>query len=178
MPIIIMEPVKGGMLANTIPELEAMMRKQQPNRSIASWAFRFVGSLDNVMTILSGMSNEEQMKDDLETFINFEPLNDKDKEVLDEVTKAMAKLPNIQCTSCRYCCDGCPVNISIPDVISALNTLRMYGEQTRPQFFYNNLVERSGKAGDCISCGQCEAVCPQHLPIIDIMKEASERFDK
>lgn len=178
MPIIIMEPVKGGMLANTIPELEAMMRKQQPNRSIASWAFRFVGSLDNVMTILSGMSNEEQMKDNLETFINFEPLNDKDKEVLDEVTKAMAKLPNIQCTSCRYCCDGCPVNISIPDVISALNTLRMYGEQTRPQFFYNNLVERSGKAGDCISCGQCEAVCPQHLPIIDIMKEASERFDK
>jgi len=175
-PIIVMEPVKGGTLASTTPELEAVMKKQQPNRSIASWAFRFVGSLDGIMTILSGMSNEEQLYDNLETFLNFEPLTDKDRIVLDEVTKAMAKFPTIQCTSCKYCCDGCPVKISIPDVISALNSLYLYGEEARPKFFYNNLMDRSGKAGSCIACGQCEAACPQHLPIINIMKEASEKF--
>ncbi|NLM58853.1 MAG: Fe-S oxidoreductase [Clostridium sp.] len=177
-PIIVMEPVKGGMLAGTTPELEAMMKKVQPNKSIASWAFRFVGSLDGIMTILSGMSNEEQHKDNIETFTNFEPLSDKEREILDEVTKAMAKSSVIQCTSCRYCCDGCPQKISIPDVISALNTLRLYGDDARPHFFYGNLVDKSGRAGDCISCGQCEKVCPQHLPIIDIMKEASKIFDK
>lgn len=178
MPIIVMEPVKGGTLASTTPELEAMMKKEQPDKSIASWAFRFVGSLDGVMTILSGMSNEEQVEDNLDTFTNFEPMNDKDTEVLNEVTKAMAKFPTIQCTSCKYCCDGCPSKIIIPEVISALNTLRMYGEDNRPQFFYNNLVDRSGRAGDCIACGNCEEVCPQHLPIINIMREASEKFDR
>lgn len=89
------------------------------------------------------------------------------------MTKAMAKLPNVQCTSCRYCCDGCPEAISIPDVISALNTFRMYGEDNRPKFFYNGLVERSGRVSQC---GRCEAVCPRHLPIIDIIKEASGKF--
>lgn len=177
-PIIVMEPVKGGTLASTTPEIEAMMKKQQPNKSIASWAFRFVGSLDGITTVLSGMSNEEQLNDNIDTFMNFEPLSDKERDILNEVTKAMEKLPIIQCTSCKYCCDGCPPKISIPDVISALNTLRMYGEDSRPRFFYDNLVERSGKASECIACGQCEKVCPQHLSIIDIMKEASENFEK
>jgi predicted aldo/keto reductase-like oxidoreductase len=90
----------------------------------------------------------------------------------------MAKLPTVQCTSCRYCCDGCPEKISIPDVISALNTVRIYGDDNRPHFFYNNLIERSGRANQCISCGQCESVCPQHLPIVEILKEASKIFDK
>ena len=134
MPIIVMETVKGGMLASTTLELESMMKKLQPDKSIASWAFRFVGSLDGIMTILSGMSNEEQLNDNIKTFSNFEPLSDKEREVLDEVTKAMAKASVIQCTSCRYCCDGCPQKISIPDVISALNTLRLYGEDARPHF--------------------------------------------
>lgn len=95
-PIIVMEPVKGGTLASTTPEIEAMMKKQQPNKSIASWAFRFVGSLDGITTVLSGMSNEEQLNDNIDTFMNFEPLSDKERDILNEVTKAMEKLPIIQ----------------------------------------------------------------------------------
>lgn len=178
MPIIVMEPVKGGMLANITPDLESILKKHRPDKSVASWALRFVGSLEGIMTILSGMSNEEQVKDNLETFENFEPLSDEEKQVLDEVAKALIKQPTIQCTSCRYCCDGCPEKISIPDIISALNTMRMYGEDARPRFFYNNLMDRSGRASQCISCGQCESVCPQHLPIIEAMKEASKIFDR
>ena len=132
--------MKGGTLAKTTPEIEAIMKEHQPNKSIASWAFRFVGSLDGITTILSGMSNEEQLKDNIETFTRFEPLNDKEKKILNEVVKSMKKLPAIQCTSCKYCCDGCPAKISIPDVISALNTLRMYGE-CEASFLYDNLVE-------------------------------------
>ncbi len=177
-PIIVMEPVKGGTLAHTTPELESMMKRQQPDKSIASWALRFVGSLDGIMTILSGMSTPEQMQDNLHTFSNFEPLSEQDRDVLQQVTQAMAELPNIPCTSCRYCCDGCPSGILIPDIIGSLNTLRMYGEDNRPHFFYQSLTDHSGKAGDCIACGQCESVCPQHLSIIEIMQEASSRLDR
>lgn len=176
-PIIVMEPVKGGTLASMAPELEEIMKAVQPSRSIASWALRFAGSLDGIMTILSGMSNEEQMNDNLETFTNFQPLNDSEKKALDEVIKKMLDMPTIPCTSCRYCCDGCPANIQIPDVFRAVNTMRMYPQDDRPHGFYRNLTLNSGKAKDCIACGQCESVCPQHLPIIELMKEAAEKLD-
>ncbi len=178
MPMIIMEPVKGGTLASTTPELEAMMKEVCPDSSIASWAFRFVASLDGVMTILSGMSNEEQMADNLNTFTNFEPLNETEKQVLNKIVTAMAEQPNIPCTACKYCVDGCPQGIQIPEIFKVVNTLRTYGEDSRPQFFYNSLTGGGGKAKDCIACGQCEGVCPQHLHIIDLLKEASEKLDQ
>lgn len=177
-PMVIMEPVKGGTLASLKPELEAKYKAVRPEASIASWAFRFVASLPGVMTILSGMSNEEQMKDNLATFTNFEPLSDEEKAVIAEVSSIMLDTPIIGCTSCRYCCDGCPMNISIPDVFRALNTVRLYGDAFRPHSFYENLLAKHGRAGDCIACGQCEGVCPQHLPVIELMKEASAIFDK
>lgn len=176
-PMIVMEPVKGGTLASLKPELEAKYKEVKPDASIASWAFRFVASLPGVMTILSGMSNEEQMKDNIETFANFEPLSDKERALVDEVTKIMLDIPQIGCTSCKYCCDGCPANISIPDVFRTVNTIRLYNEEFRPKNFYNGLVQRSGRASECIGCGQCESVCPQHLPIIELMKEASKVLD-
>lgn len=177
-PMIIMEPVKGGTLASLKPELEAKYKAIRPDASIASWALRFVASLPGVMTILSGMSTEDQMADNLSTFTNFEPLSDKEKKAVKEVVDAMLNIPTIGCTACRYCTDGCPMNISIPDVFKAINTMRLYDEDFRPRMFYNGLVSSHGRARDCIACGQCEGVCPQHLSIIDLLKEASEVLDK
>ncbi len=176
-PMIIMEPVKGGMLASLKPEFEEKFKAIRPDASIASWALRFVASLPGVMTILSGMSTEEQMQDNLKTFRNFEPLSDTEKAAVEAVRKMIMETPVIGCTACRYCCDGCPQKISIPDVFRAVNTMKLYDEDFRPKAFYKGVTANSGKASDCIACGQCERVCPQHLPIISLLKEAAEKLE-
>ena len=177
-PIIVMEPVRGGMLASMPPEIEAKFKARQPEKSVASWALRFVGSLPGVMTILSGMSNVAQMDDNIRTFTEFEPLAEDELKIIDEVTADILSMPQIGCTACKYCCDGCPMKISIPDVFRTVNTLRRYPDDWRSKNFYSGLIKRSGKASDCIACGQCERVCPQHLPIIELMKEAAEILDR
>lgn len=178
-PMIIMEPVKGGTLASLKPELEEKYRALRPDSSIASWAFRYVASLPGVMTILSGMSNEEQMRDNIGTFTDFEPLSEDEKRVVDEVRGIMLGIRQIGCTACKYCCDGCPMKISIPDVFRVVNTMALYQEDFRPRSFYRGLVSAgSGRAADCVACGQCEGVCPQHLPIIQLMREAAEKLDQ
>ncbi len=178
-PIIVMEPCKGGKLANHDEECTEILKSVRPDKSIASWAFRYVGSLPGIATILSGMTTQEQMEDNMNTFKNFEPLSDEEKAAIDKVVEAMFRVEQVGCTACRYCVDGCPMSISIPDIISAINTKRKFPGDMRPQFFYNGLVGRdgNGKASDCIGCGQCEGVCPQHLPIIEILKEGVEKFE-
>lgn len=176
-PIIVMEPVKGGILANLDPRLEQMLREADPAASPASWALRFVGSLPGVMTILSGMSSEEQMADNLETFSRFRPLSEGERQVIGRVVKTMQDMPLVPCTACRYCVDGCPMQIRIPDIFKALNTKRLYPADNRPNMFYNGLTASSGKASACIACGQCEGVCPQNLPIIQLLKEAAEKLE-
>ncbi len=177
-PIIVMEPVRGGMLASFTPDIEEKFKARQPERSIASWALRFVGSLPGVMTILSGMSTEEQMDDNISTFKNFEPLADDEFKLVNEITEDILSVPQIGCTACKYCCDGCPQKISIPDVFRTVNTLRRYPDDWRSKNFYSGLVSRSGKASDCVGCGQCERVCPQHLPITSLLKEAAQILDQ
>ncbi|MBR1832169.1 MAG: aldo/keto reductase [Ruminiclostridium sp.] len=176
-PIIVMEPVKGGTLASPVPEIIGLFNVERPGASAASWALRFVGSLPGVMTILSGMSNDAQMTDNISTFTDFEPISEKEKEVIEKAKDIMLGKPTIGCTSCRYCCDGCPQGIKIPDVFSLVNAVRVYGNDWRAKNFYNSHIAPVSRAGDCIACGQCEGVCPQHLPIIELLKAASEQFD-
>ena len=176
-PMIIMEPAKGGKLANLDDECAEILKAIRPGKSVASWAFRYVGSLPGIATILSGMSSIEQMEDNLNTFKDFEPLSDEELQAIDKVKEIMNRVELAGCTACKYCVEGCPMGISIPDVISAVNTKRKFPGDMRPQFFYNGLVDRYSHASDCIACGQCEGVCPQHLPIIDLMKEAVEKFE-
>ncbi len=177
-PMIVMEPVKGGMLANLQPELEAMLRAVRPEASPASWALRFAASLEGVATVLSGMSTPAQMAENLETFAHFEPLSERERQAIRAVVEKMQDMPLVQFTSCRYCCDGCPASIRIPDVFRALNTARLYPSDNRPKMFYRGLVESSaGKVSDCIGCGQCEGVCPQHLPVIELLKEAAAALE-
>ncbi len=176
-PIIVMEPVRGGMLASMAPEMEARFKAKRPDKSVASWALRFVASLPGVMTVLSGMSNEEQILDNIHTFTDFEPVSEEELAIIDQVTEDILRIPQIGCTACKYCVPGCPMHISIPDVFRTINTLRRYPEDWRSKNFYSGLITRSGKASDCISCGQCESVCPQHLPIINLMSEAAEILD-
>ena len=176
--MIVMEPVKGGTLAKLAPDLEEKLRAIRPDASSASWALRFAASLPGVMTVLSGMSNPDQMADNLQTFTRFEPLSGAEAAVIEEVRGIMMDVEQIGCTACRYCVDGCPMHIGIPDVFRAVNTMRLYHDEFRPKSFYRGLIRQGhGRASACIACGQCEGVCPQHLPIIDLLKEASALLD-
>lgn len=177
-PMIIMEPVKGGTLAALSPELEAKFKAERPEKSVASWAMRYAASLEGVVTTLSGMSNDEQMQDNINTFTDFEPLSDNEREIVREVTDIMLDSPLIGCTACKYCVDGCPSGIIIPEVFRILNTIRLYGEEWRSGNYYRGITENSGKAKDCVGCGQCEEVCPQHLQIRELLAEASGHLDK
>ncbi len=174
--VIIMEPVKGGALATMTPQVQEIFKAADPDASVASWAVRYCASLDGLVTVLSGMSDEAQMNDNLSYMENFKPLSDEEQKVVAKVVDVLKSLPTIPCTACKYCVDGCPQKINIPGIFSAMNSLTLYGDEKRAKGHYNNATKDGGKTGDCIQCGACQGHCPQHLEIIELLKTAAEKL--
>lgn len=175
--VIIMEPVKGGALATMTPEVQKLFKDAAPNASVASWAMRFAASLDGLVTVLSGMSNLEQMEDNLSYMADFKPLDEKEQGVVSQVVEVLKNTPTIPCTSCKYCVDGCPQKINIPSVFTAMNKLTLYNNPESSKGEYGRVTKDGGKASDCIQCGNCESHCPQHIEIIETLKKAAAQFE-
>lgn len=180
-PVIVMEPVKGGTLSNIPDTAKELFNNTDPSMSVASWAIRFAASLPNVMVVLSGMSNIEQMENNISYMKDFKPLTEDEKRVCFNVADIINGQIAIPCTACSYCTDGCPQSIPIPKYFS------LYNEDMREDLSqkgwtinftnYELLTKSFGKAGDCIACGQCEGVCPQHLPIIENLKLVAKHYE-
>ena len=180
-PVVVMEPVKGGTLAKVPAEAEKLLKAAEPELSVPSWAIRFAASQENVMMVLSGMSTVGQMRDNLSYMDDFKPLTAEEIALAHKVAEIINAQIAVSCTGCSYCTDGCPMSIPIPKYFS------LYNEDMREDLEekgwtvnftnYEKLTEHFGKASDCVACGQCEGVCPQHLPIIDLMKKVSVHFD-
>lgn len=180
-PVIVMEPVKGGTLARVPAEAESLFKEAAPELSVPSWAIRFAASLPNVMAVLSGMSTLEQMQDNVSFMKDFRPLTDDERALCFRAAEIINSRTAIPCTACSYCTDGCPMNIPIPEFFSIYNEdMREHLEEKGWTINFTNyglIAKGRGKAGGCIACGQCEGVCPQHLKIIDYLKDVAKHYE-
>lgn len=174
-PVIVMEPVKGGSLVNLPPKAKRII-DGLGGGSAASYAIRFAAGFDGVFMTLSGMSNIEQMRDNISFMKDFVPLESREAEAVKKVCDVFADMNIIKCTACRYCVDGCPESISIPDLFACLNTKNIH-KDWNANFYYGLHTDGKGKASDCIECGKCEHLCPQHLEIRSLLKQVAKEFD-
>ena len=177
-PVIIMEPVKGGMLANPPEQVANVLKAAEPNSSVASWAIRFAASLPGVITVLSGMSDVAQMQDNLSYMRTFETLTDAQRATIERAQHELAKIPLIPCTRCNYCAKVCPNEIGISGTFTAMIMHTLYGDLETAKKERTWQVDRHGKrpADDCIKCGRCEQACPQHIKIRDELARSIELF--
>ena len=180
-PVIVMEPVKGGSLAKIPSEAEQLFKEYDAEKSVPSFAIRFAASLPNVMVVLSGMSSLEQTRDNLGYMEDFVPLTEKEKDLCRRAAEIINGQIAVPCTGCSYCTEGCPMQIAIPQYFS------IYNEDMREDMehkgwtatfnVFKALANEFGKPSDCVGCGQCEAVCPQHLTIIDLLKDVAAHYE-
>ncbi len=178
-PVIVMEPIKGGSLVNIPEEAKKLFRDYAPDRSEASWALRFAASPANVMMVLSGMSDEAQMADNISFMKQFQPLDEQEQAIVAQAAEVIRASIAIPCTACRYCVDGCPKKIAIPDYFAVYNNLKRFGpaQAMVARTYYGNLAQTWGKASDCVKCGKCEGRCPQHLPIRQNLEDVAGELE-
>ena len=178
-PIIIMEPVKGGLLADPPGKVSDILKAADPEASCASWAIRFAASLPGIMVVLSGMSNVEQMEDNLSYMTDFKPLTDEERKVVDEAREELEKIPLIPCTKCNYCAKVCPMDIGVSGTFMAMNYHTIYQdlELAKGRVDWNVKAQGHKMATECIKCGACEEACPQHLNIRELLEEAVDLFE-
>jgi hypothetical protein len=177
-PVIVMEPVKGGSLVNLPQKAKDVFDEVGNGLSYASYAIRFAAGFDQNMMVLSGMSNLEQMQDNLSYMKDFKPLNEKERAAVDKVCEIFRNLEAIPCTACRYCTDGCPKHISIPDLFSCMNAKQIFRDWNQDWYYNEVYTKNAGKASDCIKCGKCEKACPQHLPIRKLLEDVAAVFEQ
>ncbi|MBP3927226.1 MAG: aldo/keto reductase [Clostridium sp.] len=175
-PVIVMEPVKGGSLVNLPADAQKILDELHGG-SNAGYAIRFAAGFDNIRMVLSGMSNLEQMKDNVSFMKEFQPLTEAEQEALQKVCAVFKAQKLIPCTACRYCVDGCPKQIPIPDLFADMNGRKLYSTWSG-DWYYMVHTQNAGKASDCIRCGRCEKVCPQHLPIRELLEQVAAEFEK
>lgn len=180
-PVIVMEPVKGGTLAKLPKTAEEMFKAADPQASLPSWAIRFVASLDNVMLVLSGMSNLEQLCDNTGYMQDFKPLTEEETNMCLKAADIINGDIKIPCTGCSYCTGGCPIKMPIPQYFSLYNAdfQECEGKGWTPQSeYYFNMTQTRKKASECIKCGKCENICPQHLPIRQYLEDVAGHFEE
>jgi len=177
--VMVMEPLKGGSLARVPESVEKMFRDYDPDSSPASWAIRFVASLPRVQVVLSGMSSLSQVEDNTSYMMNFRPLDDEQRVLIDKASEVIQSKTAIPCTGCNYCAPLCPKKIAIPEYFSMINYLKQFGSYQKHNTakYYELLIESRGRAGDCIGCGRCESRCPQHIPIREKLEMVSRLYD-
>lgn len=174
-PVSVMEPVKGGALAE-LPADAAAILDELGGGSHASYALRFAAGFENVFVVLSGMSTIEQLRDNVSVMREFRPLCEAGREAVAKVAEALRGKGTIPCTGCHYCTPGCPMGIAIPDFFSCFNSKRMFGKPQSAER-YAELCRDGTGPNDCMACGQCEAACPQHLRIRSLLREVAEEFE-
>lgn len=177
--VVIMEPVKGGKLAALPEDAAALLQKAHPDWSPASWAIRFAASLEGVMVVLSGMSNTAQLEENTGYMADFQPLSAEDVKLLERAAEIVSAVPAIPCTACRYCVDGCPQSIHIPEYFALYNSdqaiLRQGGKHSKEK--YQALSAGGGLASACVACKQCENACPQHLDITGWLERLAKSYE-
>ena len=176
-PVIVMEPVKGGNLVN-LPENAKKVLDGLNGGSPASYAIRFAAGFEGIEMVLSGMSDIGQMNDNIGFMRDFKPLDEKELEAVNAVQKIFHEMHLIPCTACRYCTDGCPKHISIPDLFAVMNTKQIYRDWNADYYYSNVHTSEGRRASDCIKCGKCEKACPQHLPIRKLLEDVAAEFEK
>jgi len=171
-----MEPVKGGSLAN-LPEAAQKVLDELHGGSPASYAIRFAASQPGVMMTLSGMGSMAMMEDNLSYMKDFQPLNAQETAAVEKVCEIFHAIGAIPCTACRYCTADCPRHIDIPVLFACMNAKKLFNDWNS-SFYYDQMLASGGKASDCIKCGKCEKLCPQHLPIRKLLEDVAAEFEK